>query len=166
MNNSKQGSGRHASIATVSGAFVCLAALFSSAHAADIRVSMLTDIRLGQVAPTTGQLLAATDFCVSMSERGRYSVVARGVGPGDRFVLSNGVSAIPLEVYYSDRPGQRGARLTPGNPLTGLRAKKRKRRRDCNRLNASMEIVIGAPDLEASSSGNYQGVVMLTVSPE
>ncbi len=134
--------------------------------AADILVSLLTDIVLGDVSPTTGELLASTDFCVSLSERGRYTIIASGDGHTGAFEMGSGIDSIPLSLYFTDRPGRRGARLEPGVPLTNLRGQKRRRRGDCRRLNASLQVRIAASDLEAAGAGSYRGVVVLTGAPE
>ena len=134
--------------------------------AADILVSLLTDIVLGDVSPTTGELLASTDFCVSLSHPGRYTVIANGDGHTGAFEMGSGFDSIPLSLYYTDRPGRRGERLEPGVPLTNLRGQKRRRRGDCPRLNASLQVRIAGSDLEAAAAGSYRGVVTLTVAPE
>ncbi len=136
------------------------------AVAMDIRISDLSDIDFGAVPPTAGQLVRRMDFCVSLSEPGRYSVTALGTGRGYAFELSNGHSPLPVEVRYSDRPGRRGVSLVPGVPETGLKGRKRKRRSDCNRPTASIEVVVEAADLIAAPAGRYGGVLTLTVSPE
>ncbi len=132
----------------------------------DIRVSDLSDIEFGAVPPTAGRLVRRMDFCVSLSEPGRYSVTALGSGAGYAFELSDGLSPLPLEVLYSDRPGRRGVSLVPGVAETGLRGRKRKRRSDCRRPTASIEVAVRAADLAAASAGRYRGVLTLTVAPE
>ena len=132
----------------------------------DIRISDLSDIDFGSVPPTAGQLVTRMDFCVSMSENGRYNVIARGSGTGDAFAMHNGAWELPYTLRYTDKPGRRGRELTPGLPLGGLRAKKRPPGQDCRRPSASIGITLSAASLEAAGSGQYRGVLTLTVSPE
>ena len=141
-----------------------LAAL--SAAALDIRISDLSDIDFAAVPPTAGQLINRMDFCVSMSENGRYNVVARGSGAGGAFALRNGFSELPFLLRYTDKPGRRGKVLAPGLPLVDQKAKKRRPGRDCRRPSAGIEVEFSAATLEAARAGSYYGVLTLTVSPE
>ncbi len=143
-----------------------MALVAASAAAVDIRISDLSDIDFGSVPPTAGPLINRMDFCVSMSENGRYNVIARGSGTADAFAIRNGFQELPLTVRYTDKPGRPGAQLTPGMPLGGLRAKKRRPGQDCRRPSASIEVELSAASLEAAGPGQYDGVLTLTVSPE
>lgn len=138
----------------------------ASAVAVDIRISDLSDLDFGSIPPTAGPLTNTMDFCVSLSENGRYNVVARGSGPGDAFVLRNGFWDLPYTLRYSDKPGRRGEELTPGLPLGGLKAKRRQPGQDCRRPAATIEVTISSASLESARSGRYNGVLRLTVSPE
>jgi len=111
-------------------------------------------------------LVNRMDFCVSMSEHGRYNVVARGSGSGDAFAMKNGFWEMPYTLNYSDKPGRPGEELTPGLPLGGQKAKKRRPGQDCRRPSASIEVVLSRASMEAAGSGTYHGVLTLTVSPE
>lgn len=151
----------------VTRALVFAAILATTASlAADIRISDLRDIDFGAVRPTAGRLVNTMDFCVSMSENGRYGIVARGTGKADAFTLSSGSWDLPYTLHYTDKPGRRGALLKPGVPVTGFKAKKRKKNVDCNRPSASIEVTINSADLRAAGAGQYKGVLILTVTPE
>lgn len=138
----------------------------ASAQATDIIITDLQDIDFGAVSPTAGALITQIDFCVGLDRPGRYEVVARGSGDADQFVLSNGFHDLRYQVRFSDRPHRPGIELTPGVAQMNLRGKKRKPRQNCNRPTASVQITIDAMQLQAAGAGNYQGTLVLTVTPQ
>lgn len=145
--------------------FLCLT-LDVVAQSANIVVGNLRDVVFGAVAPTSGSLRRITRLCVGLDGAATYRVTATGSGEGGDFALLGGVSSLPYNVYFSDRPNRRGQALKSGEPHGDYSTRAGIHRSGCRRRTSRLTITINDQDLQAMPSGRYAGTLTLMVSPE
>jgi hypothetical protein len=119
-----------------------------------------------------GDLAAGDDHCVAVAPRHgppRFNLTAFGDGPGGRFELTNGATALPFTVRYDDGSGARS--LAPGRGLAhlkghpdtrGLEHCRRGERGARNRL----QIRVRERDLARVTAGRFHGRLHLMILPE
>jgi len=119
-----------------------------------------------------GDLTGVDAHCVAVDPgRGppRFNLRASGDGPGGRFELTDGVTALPFDVRYDDGGGAR--RLDPGRTLTHLRGRPRTPgpgpcATGARGVQQRLEIRVRAGDLARATAGRFRGRVHLTVLAE
>ena len=139
----------------------------TSLRAATITINELSDIDLGTVSPTTDGIRVRSSFCVSMTPRGPFQIIGRGTQPGGRFALSDPAGSpdeIEYSVFVTSRRRGLGRQLTPGVPVTGLRAARPRRNGRCRQT--FITIMVDSQFLSQAAAGQYSGGLTLTVAPE
>jgi len=132
-------------------------------HAAELTITQLEDVDLGEVAPTVRRIQQRTRFCVSSDPAGPFQLTALGSGAAGAFVLSSGAgvaSEIDYEVYASGRA------LVPGVARSGFMARPPRPNGDCRPPLTMMTIVIDPSSVQSAPGGQYSGTLQLTVGPE
>jgi len=138
-------------------------------HAAELTITQLEDVDLGEVAPTVRRIQQRTRFCVSSDPAGPFQLTALGSGAAGAFVLSSGAgvaSEIDYEVYASGRGASRGRALVPGVARSGFMARPPRPNGDCRPPLTMMTIVIDPSSVQSAPGGQYSGTLQLTVGPE
>ncbi len=151
--------------------FLLCALLGASAQlqAAELRISGLEDITLGEVAPSSSTLTRRLRACVSMTPAGPFQLTAIGNGRDGAFALSNpsaDVYQIPYEVVAGQRAGARSINLLPGVPHGSFSAREPHRDGRCRPPELSIFINIDARKIGQVPPGRYSGQLQLIVSPE
>lgn len=140
------------------------------ARAAEVQIGSLDDLDFGRVPPTANALRTSAQFCVAVEPRGRYSMTARGDGPGGSFVLlersDQSIAGLAYQVEVSDRGRRGGQSLRPAVPLGGLRALPPRGNGACRQPFGTITVVIPGQALRAARPGRYRGTLSLTVAPE
>ena len=103
------------------------------------------------------------DFCVYRNGlNGNFKLTASGDGAGNAFMLGN---ALPYRIFFGQN-GSYNELTTPGDftQIVGLTGHNR---RNCNNsTNTQLRIDISSADLSNTATGNYTGVLTITVAPE
>ncbi len=105
--------------------------------------------------------------CVySNNSNGRYNILAYGTGSNGNFEVSDGTRNIEYELYWSDQINSEiPILLNPNQPLLSENANKDYF--DCNGANnAKITIKFKSNDLEKSLGSDYQGSLIVAISPE
>lgn len=143
----------------------------SATGAGGVAIVGLDGVDLGRWSGR-GDLTGSDAHCVAVdSGHGspHFHLRASGDGPGGRFELTDGFTALPFDVRYDDGGGAR--RLDPGRTLAHLRGRPRTpgagpcaaRGRG---VQQRLEIRVRAGDLARAPAGRFRGRVHLTVLPE
>jgi len=138
-------------------------------HAAELTITQLEDVDLGEVAPTVRRIQQRTRFCVSSTPDGPFQLTALGSGSAGEFVLSGGAgipSEIEFSVYASSRGARRGRALVPGVARGGYMARSPRPDGSCRLPFTMMTIVIDPSTVQSVPGGRYWGTLQLTVGPE
>lgn len=138
--------------------------------ASEITIEELSDIRFGQIPPTSGTQTRTATFCVALDVNGRYRVTGTGSGVGGAFTLQNSsnfsLAGLSYQAFVNDRGRRLGRQLQPSVPLLGLRGKRTRRNQRCPRPRARVSVRISAEDLVSAKPGRYRGTLNLLVVPE
>lgn len=148
-----------------------LAAPPATAAAGGVAIVGLDGVDLGRWSGR-GDLTGSDAHCVAVDPgRGppRFNLRAFGDGPGGRFELTDGLTALPFDVRYDDGGGAR--RLNPGRTLTHLRGRPRTPGAGpCaaggRGVQQRLEIRVRAGDLARAPAGRFRGRVHLMVLAE
>ena len=138
-------------------------------HAAELTITQLEDVDLGEVAPTVGRIQQRTRFCVSSTPDGPFQLTALGSGSAGEFVLSGGAgipSEIEFSVYASPRGARLGSALVPGVARSGYMARAPRADGSCRPPFTMMTIVVDPSSIQRVPGGRYWGTLQLTVGPE
>lgn len=138
-------------------------------HAAELKITQLEDIDLGEVAPTVSRIQQRTRFCVSSDPAAPFQLTALGIGTAGAFVLTSGGGFAPeieYDVYASGRGASRGRALVPGVARSGFMARPPRANGDCRPPFTMMTIVIDPSSVQSAPGGQYRGTLQLTVGPE
>ena len=143
-----------------------LTLLAQSAHA-DILIAKLDDIEI-TTTPSRGNDLRVTErLCVASNPVGPYSLLAVGNGVDGSFTIRNGPHAIAYALQLRDRRSGGGFRdLMPNIPLDGLLSRRLRNNQACPGNAARLRMIIRKEALGGALSGQYQGLIQLTVIPE
>ncbi len=162
---------RAAALLAVAAGLAAPPATPSAAIAGGVAIVGLDGVDLGRWSGR-GDLTGVDTHCVAVDPRhgsSQFHVHAFGDGPGGRFELTDGLTALPFEVHYDDG---RGAKLlNPGGTLNHLRGRSPKEGRGpCaargRGVQQRLEIRVRAGDLARAPAGRFRGRVHLTVLPE
>ncbi|NBB71793.1 MAG: hypothetical protein GVY33_15955 [Alphaproteobacteria bacterium] len=143
----------------------------SATGAGGVAIVGLDGVDLGRWSGR-GDLTGSDAHCVAVgSGHGspHFHLRASGDGPGGRFELTDGVTALPFEVRYDDGGGAKW--LDPDETLSHLEGHRRTRgQRPCaaggRGVQQRLEIRVRAGDLARAPAGRFRGRVHLTVLPE
>ncbi|MFC4296151.1 hypothetical protein ACFO0A_13910 [Novosphingobium tardum] len=136
------------------------------ASAQKVRITGLADLAFGSINNFSADASIAQDVCV-YSQASGYLVTATGAGPGGAFELASGSLRLPVEVQWSDSPGQTiGTALSPGVPLAGPSSAATQQTCNAGPLtSASLIVLLRAAALGAATSGSYSGTLTLIIAP-
>ena len=137
--------------------------------AAELTITQLEDVDLGEVAPTVSRIQQRTRFCVSSDPAGPFQLTAIGIGTAGAFVLTSGAgvgSEIEYQVYASGRGASLGRALVPGVARSGFMARPPRADGDCRPPFTMMTIMIDPSSVQGAPGGQYWGTLQLTVGPE
>jgi hypothetical protein len=129
-----------------------------------VQISRIDDIPLGTY--TGGADMTGDDDLCVYSNNGGYDITATGSGGGGAFELSGGGTTIPYAVEWATSAAAgSGATLTSGSTLAGQGGTFSTP--DCGGAdNAQVIVTVSSTDLGAAPTGNYSGVLTLTVAPQ
>ena len=145
-----------------------LIAVTPASVAEEILIRDLENVQFGAVPPSSGTLEVSSDLCVTLSSRGRYSLLGFGNGSSGAFSLvdsGNGVHTLDYSVRITDRGNNRGEPLIAGIPLTNLRGSNTNGNGRCNPT-GRIRVIVEGDDIQAAMPGRYSGTLTLTVVPE
>ena len=146
---------------------ILILALIAQTAIADILVAKLDDIEI-TTAPSRGNDLRVTErLCVASNPVGPYSLLAVGSGVDGSFTIRNGPHVIAYALRLRDRRSGGGFRdLMPNIPLDGLLSRRLRNNQACPGNAARLRMIIRKEALSGALSGQYQGLIQLTVIPE
>ena len=145
-----------------------LCGLMSTIHAAQVQITELDDINLGEVVPGAQNVRARMRFCVASDPTGPLQITGYGSGPGGSFQLTQPTSdhTIDYDVYLQRSFGLFRRQLQPGVPNTIFFARPPGRGGRCQPPFLTLLVDIDERTLEGAPGGGYQSILQLMVGPE
>lgn len=152
-----------------STAALCLAP-GEPARAQDARIGNLADVNFGTITAATDQSISQNVVVCSYRNKPQalaYAVIASGTGSGGAFTLSAGAGTLPYDVQWADSSGQTGGTmLQAGVPASGFANAANGFDCPAQPNTASLTVTIRGADLASARSGNYSGLLQITIVPE
>lgn len=139
----------------------------ASTSNADILIAKLDDIEIATAPSRANDLRVTERLCVASDPVGPYSLLVIGNGIDGSFTLQNGPHVIAFALQLRDRRSGGGFRdIVPNIPLDGLLSRRLRNNQACPGNAARLRLIIRKEALSGALSGEYQGVIQLTVVPE
>ena len=146
---------------------VLLILLIGSSANADILIAKLDDIEISTTPGRANDLRVTERLCVASNPVGPYSLLVVGNGVNGSFSLSNGPHTIAYALQLRDRRSGGGFRdIMPNIPLDGLLSRRLRNNQACPGNAARLRMIIRKEALSGALSGEYLGLIQLTVIPE
>ena len=145
-----------------------LFALTAFTHAAQLQITELEDIDLGEVVPGAQNVRAQIRFCVVSDPTGPFQITAYGSGSGGTFEMTHPSSdhTIDYDVFIQRSFGLFRRQLQPGIPNTVLFARPADASGRCRPPYLRLLIDVDENTLQRAPGGGYQSILQLTVGPE
>ena len=132
------------------------------------RLTGLSDVNFGLILGHGDKAISQSVCAYTSSRTERYSVSARGDGPGGTFSLASGGFLLDYDVLWADSSNlQGGTALTANAPSPGFTSTTQQH--NCNSgppATATLTVVLRDEPLRNARAGSYTGVLRLTISPE
>ena len=170
------GYGMYSVVAATQGSLATSSAgsiVISVIKPARANITGLSDMTITGWVAGDGDQFLSEDVCVySTRPSGGYTIKAIGSGPGNGFVLSNGIGTLPYDVKWN--AGGVGALSSSGSTLTANVSSSgftnaANDSSTCNGATAGptarLMVKVMETSLEAASAGTYMGTLTLMVTP-